>query len=340
MDLAAGQQRQQLIATPKQGHEALMETRSNHILVGGVVLGLLAALVGFVVWLAGISGGVTKSYDIFFQQSVEGLSQGGLVTYAGVPSGEVKHIELWRDNPGFVRVRIEVKRETPVLQGTTASLQGSFTGPSSILLDGAVKGAPAITDVGPAGAPVIPTKRTGLGALLNNAPQLLERISTLTERVTELLNDKNQKSLSGILANTDRLTATLARNGPQIEATLAETRTTIKQAGLAAEQLTKLADTTNGLLDSEGRPMVVELRKTAAAAQKSLTSLDAALVDARPGLQALSNQTIPEVGRLVRDLRVMSEALGSVATKLDQGGAGALLGAPQLPDYKPGRQGK
>ena len=40
------------------------------------------------------------------------------------------------------------------------------------------------------------------------------------------------------------------------------------------------------------------------------------------------------------DLRTMSEALGSVATKLDQGGAGALIGAPQLPDYKPGRRGK
>ena len=60
-----------------------METRSNHILVGGVVLGLLAALAGFIVWLAGINGGLTKSYDIFFQQSVEGLSQGGTVTYAG-----------------------------------------------------------------------------------------------------------------------------------------------------------------------------------------------------------------------------------------------------------------
>jgi phospholipid/cholesterol/gamma-HCH transport system substrate-binding protein len=329
-----------LIATAKQGHDALMETRSNHILVGGVVLGLLAALAGFIVWLAGINGGLTKSYDIFFQQSVEGLSQGGTVTYAGVPSGQVKHIELWRDNPGFVRVRIEVKSETPILQGTTASLQGSFTGPSSILLDGAVKGAPPIADIGPAGAPVIPTKRSGLGALLNNAPQLLERISTLTERVTELLNDKNQKSLSGIFENTNRLTATLARNGPQIEATIAETRATIKSAGLAADELAKLAGTTNSLLDSDGRPMVVELRKTATQAQKSLASLDAVLSEARPGVQQLSNQTIPEIGQLVRDLRTMSEALGSVATKLDQGGAGALIGAPQLPDYKPGRRGK
>ena len=86
--------------------------------------------------------------------------------------------------------------------------------------------------------------------------------------------------------------------------------------------------------------MVVELRKTATQAQKSLASLDAVLSEARPGVQQLSNQTIPEIGQLVRDLRTMSEALGSVATKLDQGGAGALIGAPQLPDYKPGRRGK
>jgi len=30
----------------------------------------------------------------------------------------------------------------------------------------------------------------------------------------------------------------------------------------------------------------------------------------------------------------MSEALTAVATKLDRGGAGALVGAPKLPDYK------
>ena len=32
-----------------------METRSNHVLVGSVVLALLAGLLLFVVWLAGLS---------------------------------------------------------------------------------------------------------------------------------------------------------------------------------------------------------------------------------------------------------------------------------------------
>ena len=311
-----------------------METRSNHILVGGVVLGLLAALVLFIVWISGINDGKQKQYDIFFQQSVEGLTKGGVVTYAGVPSGEVKKIELWRANPGFVRVRISVDEETPILQGTTASLQGSFTGPSTILLNGAVKGAPPITDEGPTGVPVIPTKRTGLGALLNSAPQLMERLATLSERLTELLNDKNQNSVGNILKNTEQFSQALARNGPELDATLRETRKAIQAAGLAADQLAKVGTNANAMLTEDGRPMIADLRQAAAQAKSSMAAVDAALGDARPGLQAFTTQTLPEVGQLVRDLRVVSESLGAVATRLDQGGAGAVLGGPKLPDYK------
>jgi phospholipid/cholesterol/gamma-HCH transport system substrate-binding protein len=317
-----------------------METRSNHILVGGVVLALLAALLAFTVWLASRGGGATKSYDIFFTQSVEGLNKGAIVTYAGVPSGDVRVIELWKANPGFVRVRIAVKEETPILQGTTASLQASFTGPSSILLDGAVKGAPAIDDLGPGGAPVIPTKRTGLGALLNNAPQLLERISTLTERLTEVLNDRNQKNFGNILANTDRLTASLAASGPDLRATINETRATMKQAAAAIDSIGVLAGSTNTLINEEGRPMLADLRRTVKQAETSLASLDGAIGDVRPGLQTLSAQTIPEISQLARDLRAMSTSIGAVANKIDHGGVGALMGGPKLPDYVPGRSGK
>lgn len=314
-----------------------METRSNHLLVGGVVLALLAAFIGFTLWIAGAGGGLKKEYDIFFKQSVEGLNPGSKVTFSGVPSGEVRQIAVWERNPEFIRVRISVNNDLPVLIGTTASISGvGFTGVSQITLSGAVKGAPPIADEGPEGVPVIPTRTGGLGALLNNAPQLVERLSTLTERLTELLNDKNQKAFGNILANTDRLTGDLAASGPDMRATVAETRIAVKQIGVAADEIGKLAGSTNGLVTDEGKPMIAELRKTAIQAQKSLDNLDAAISDARPGLQALSTQTVPEIGQLVRDLRAMSESLGSVANKIDQGGAGALLGSPPLPDYKPG----
>lgn len=316
-----------------------METRSNHILVGSVTLILLAALAAFAVWLAGFGGGAKKEYDIFFRQSVEGLAKGSSVSFAGVPSGQIKQIELWKRNPEFVRVRISLNNEVPILTGTAAAIQGiGFTGVSQIQLSGAVKGAPAITEPGPGpgGVPVIPTRASGLGALLNNAPQLVERLSTLTERLTEVLSDQNQKYLGNILANTDKLTGVLAKSGPEVQATLVETRNTIKQAGLAVDALGKLAGSTETLVNSEGKPIIADLRKTVAQAQVSMASLDAAINDARPGLRSLSAQTMPELNLLIRDLRTTSETLGSVATKLDQGGAASLIGSPALPDYKPG----
>jgi phospholipid/cholesterol/gamma-HCH transport system substrate-binding protein len=318
-----------------------METRSNHVLVGGITLALLIGLVAFLVWLAGLGGGATKDFDIFFKQSVEGLNRGSAVSFSGVPAGEVKEIELWKANPEFVRVRISIKDTIPILFGTTAAIQQtSFTGPNQIQLSGAVKGAPEISEAGPAGVPVIPTRTGGLGALLNNAPQLVERLSTLTDRLTEVLSDKNQKSFAGILSNVDNLTGELAKGGPDMRATIAETRLAVRQAGQAADQIAKLAGTTDALVNTDGKAMLSELQLTAKQAQKSIANLDAAIGDVRPGLQAISTQTVPEIGQLVRDLRTMSDALGSVATKLDQGGATSILGPPALPDYKPGRNGK
>jgi len=315
-----------------------METRSNQVLVGSVVLILLLATAIFTIWLARLGGGDEKTYDIFFKQSVDGLAKGSGVAFSGVPSGQVTEIALWQPDPQFVRVRINIKEEVPILQGTTATIQGiGFTGVSQIQLDGATKGAPPITEIGPGGAPVIPTKPGALGELLNSAPQLLERISTLTERLTEVLSDDNQKSITGILKNVDRLSGSLADRGPEIAATLAETRIAVQQAGVAAEQIGKLAGTTNDLLDKEGRPLIGDLRKTIASAQRSMENLDGAISEARPGINNFSKRTLPEVGLLVRDLREMSEALTAVAGRLDRGGAGSLIGSPKLPDYEPGK---
>src|SRR3546814_12994946 len=76
-----------------------METRSNNVLVGAFVLFFTLAIAIFVVWMANDSGGAKREYDIFFKQSVDGLSKGSQVQFSGVPVGKVRQIELWRDRP-------------------------------------------------------------------------------------------------------------------------------------------------------------------------------------------------------------------------------------------------
>ena len=327
-----------------------METRSNHLLVGAVVMGMLVALVLFVVWLSQAGGDQDKRYDILFSQAVEGLAKGSAVTFSGVPVGQVESINLMPETPQFVRIRVAVREDTPVIVGTTATMKATFTGIASIQLDPPERDprrrrvdrpitCPEVNPESqcPFGVPLIPTKPGALGQLLSSAPELLERVSALTARLTELLGDRNQNSIAAILENVQVISRNLAERSDEIAATLAEARIAIRQTGAAVEQMGKLANTANGTL-ADVRPLIGDLRQTVRAAETSMGNLDAAIGDARPGLQAFSKQTIPEVGQLVRDLREMSDSLSAVSQRLNQQGAGGIIGGSKLPDYKPRKQ--
>ena len=326
-----------------------METRSNHILVGSVVLGLILAVVLFIVWLSQAAGDADKKYDIFFK-GVEGLAKGSAVTFSGVPVGQVESINLQPQTPEFVRVRINTGGDTPVPIGTTATIKGvGLTGVSQIQLDPPKRDprrpqrklAELSCPDGdqsaqcPYGVPIIPPKPGALGELLSSAPELVERVSTLTARLTELLSDRNQNSIAAILANVQVISKNLAERSDEIAAAMADARIAIQQTGKAVEEIGQLADTSDQLLQRDARPMIADLRQTVRAAETSMQNLDSAIGDARPGLQAFSKQTIPEIGQLVRDLREMSDALSSVSQRLDQQGAGGIIGGTTLPDYKP-----
>jgi len=316
-----------------------METRSNYVMVGAVTLALLAGVLLFTVWVAGLSNKATKCYDIYFAQGVSGLNRGSNVTFSGVPVGQITQISLLPERPEFVWVRIEIDEETPVLQGTNAQIKGvGFTGVSEIQLSGAVKGARPLTQVGPQGCPVIPASSGGLGALLNSAPELIDRIQRLTERLTELLSDENQDAISDILANIRDTTAVLRERAPDLADAIGDARIAARNAGVAAERIAVLSDSTNRLVVEEGRPAAQDLRRAIAAVERSANNLDAMVADARPGVQNFTKSTLPEANRLIRDLRELSESLKGVSERVEQGGIGGTLGPQKLPDYKPGKR--
>jgi phospholipid/cholesterol/gamma-HCH transport system substrate-binding protein len=314
-----------------------VETRSNYVLVGAVTVALLIGVLLFIVWLAGLSNQSTKCYDIYFP-AVGGINKGSNVSFSGVPVGQVQKIALLPNRPEFVWVRIEVDQQTPVLQGTTAQIKSvSLAGANEIQLNGAVKGAQPITQVGPQGCPVIPASTGGLNALLNSAPELLQRIQRLTERLTELLSDKNQNAIADILENIDRTSKALADRAPEMAEAVGEIRIAAHNAGIAAGNVATLTDSTNRLVNEQGRPAAQDLRTAIAHIQKATDNLDAMISDARPGVQNFSKSTLPEANRLVHDLRTLSQSLQSVSDRVNQQGIGGSLGPEKLPDYKPGK---
>ena len=319
-----------------------METRANHIWVGAVTLAILAGLAWFFMWLAGLGEGEQNEYDIFFKQSVAGLANGSAVSYAGVPAGQVREIRLWEDDPEFVRVRIRVQDDVPIRVGTFATIQSSFTGVSTILLDGARADAPSLTcDEGagatgcPEGVPVIPPRAGGFGEILANAPLLLERLATLTERLTTLLSDENQRSISGILANSNAMTADLAQATPEVRATLQELQTTLVSAQESLDGFDRVMGSTDQLLNQEGASLAQELRGTLADAGDAAQALATTLESAQPAARRLNETTLPAAEATLADLQRTSRALRGVTERLETEGASSLLGNRPLPDYEP-----
>jgi phospholipid/cholesterol/gamma-HCH transport system substrate-binding protein len=315
-----------------------VETRSNYVMVGAVTVALLVGALLFIVWLAGLSNKQTKCYDIYFAEGVGGLNKGSNVSFSGVPVGQVSKISLLPNRPEFVWVRIEVDSQTPVLQGTSAQIHGvGFTGVSEIQLAGAERGRPPIQQMGPQGCPVIPATSGGISALLNSAPELIDRIQRLTERLTELLSDKNQNSISDILENIDATTAELRKHAPEMGDTIAEIKIASHNAGIAANNVAALSNNANQLVSGPGRESIENLNKAIISARQAADNLNAMIGDARPGVQNFSKETLPEANKLVHDLRDLSQSLKQVSDRVNRQGIGGAVGPEKLPDYKPGK---
>ena len=175
----------------------------------------------------------------------------------------------------------------------------------------------------------------GLGELLASAPLLLERVATLTDRLTRLLSDENQASITSILANTNRMSAQLADMGPELRATLTQLKGTLAQSTKTLDAFEGTLRTTDTLLGEEGTGLARELRTTLVSARAAAEALEGTMNDARPAAREMTQTTLPAANAAIQDLRRTSEALRLLTEKLESQGAGSLLGGGKLPDYQP-----
>ena len=228
-----------------------METRSNYAIVGAVVVALVVAMFIGVIWLARFSGSDNQHFDIFFKQSINGLAVGSPVAFNGVPVGKIEEIKLLPETPQFVRVRITIAEDVPVLKGTTAV--GRRRRLHRCQPDFAVgRHAGRRTDrrkrpVWRAGHPVA-GRRLWRAArqCAGTAQQCLE-----TDRAARrAAQPRKPRSIAGILRNTDKATGALADRAPEIAQTIIEARTTLRAATATLQKIDALA----GSADAAARP--------------------------------------------------------------------------------------
>lgn len=305
-----------------------METRASHILVGGFVLAFLAGLVAFAIWIAKVDlDAEYREYDIFFEGSVSGLYKRSIVYYLGIPVGDVRDITLAPHDSQKVRVHVRLRDEVPVTQGARARLEfQGLTGVAYIELKGGPQGGARIIPQDGQEFAVIPSDPSPLLEFYESAPNLVNEAIRAVQQVQKLLSDDNIAEVSSILRNVDSVSANVARGTENLDTLVADARALMTRVNETADKIGALADSGNALLEEDGKRLVNEAVETLDAAQAMLERIDL-LVDANEEtVTQFVSGSLPEVSRMIVDLRRTARSLSRLVSRIEQNPAEALFG--------------
>ena len=257
-----------------------MDTRREQALVGLFVIVAAAVLIATVFGITGAFGRTAKSFHAFFPFA-GGLEVGSTVRYAGGPKvGRVEKLRIDPQNPANIEITLAVHTDLPVKTDSHVRIMSmSPLGDNHLeIVPGSLQ-APLAKD----GATLPADRYLDLNAITERindmAPEAQQLLHSLNERATELkvtiarvndlLNDENRSNLSGTLAQAHQM---LAENRPQIKATIGHLNATSEKLGPLLDDLRKTSAEANKTLDhvdgligenrADVRQAVLELRKS------------------------------------------------------------------------------
>ena len=230
-----------------------------------------------------------------------GLEAGSTVRYAGGPKvGRVSKLQIDPHDPARIEITLDVHVRLAGEDGQPR--EDHEHEPAGRQPPGNRSGKPA-GRLAQNGATLPSDRYLDLNAITERindlAPEAQKLLQTLNDRATEmkvtiarvndLLNDRNRENLAGTLAETRQM---IAENRPQIKATLGHLNTSSEKLG----------------------PLLDDLRKTSAEANKTLDHVDAMIGENREDVRAAVIQlrksltTVSDLtGRLDQTLEVNSE---------------------------------
>jgi len=277
-----------------------LETRANYVAVGAFVLACVIGLVVTILWLAGAQYSQEYSYyQTYFKGPVTGLGKGTVTRYNGIDVGRVTDLKFNPADPQSVIVTMQVQPNLNIREDSEASIESQgLTGGTYVEISGGTAKSPTLVAKDGQEYPIIKAKQSTLQQLEQSAPEVVAKLNIAATRLNDLLNDKNRKAISEVLANLDQTTTTLALNSAQIDAT-------IKNANAA---MASLRDASNSV-----KPTLEHADATMTKFGKVADDADAFIKG--DGLAQISD-LVGEMRRLVTSLTKFSDQLNRDPTKL------------------------
>ncbi|MCX7102687.1 MAG: MlaD family protein [Methylobacter sp.] len=297
--------------------------RENHAVMTGLFLiALITASIAIIFWIGAINK-ERNHYVISTQASVSGLNPESTVFYRGIEVGKVLKIGFDPTDSSTILVPIEVDKSIVLTKGVFATLRlKGVTGLTQIQLEdsGTIHEELVPGDDPALRIPLVPSMTD---RLMDSGEDLLRKADHLMVRLSVLLNDENEKNISGILSNlkvlSDKL-ADLQKNVDKaligIPALTKDARGTLKNIDGLTSDLKGLTKEVNNLGLKAGK--LVESGTTAA--------------------DTLTQSTVPKLNKLLTELQATTQQIKRVATMLENNPQELLLG-PNQRDRGPGEPG-
>ena len=309
-----------------------MENRAHAIMAGLFVLLLGAAATVAVWWFSG-EREASRQLELVSRGNITGLNLQAAVRFRGIAAGRVEAITIDPRDPQNILVRISLRADLPVTEGTTASLgyQG-VTGLAFVQLED--KGDnPAPLTAADGALPRIALSPGLLDELSDVAVQALTQFKIVAAQVGRLFADENVDRMAKTLVRLESAAKGLDDTFREAPAALAAAR-----GFFGPENQRHLAATLANLdkVSGEAAPAVVEARKLLVQLQTVSAHIDQAAVATGNGLL---NGTLPRLNALMKDLTVTSTRLTRLIEEVDAApqmlllGRGALLPGPGEDGY-------
>jgi phospholipid/cholesterol/gamma-HCH transport system substrate-binding protein len=290
-----------------------METRASYIAVGASLIALLGGVVIAGLWFAhGQFANHAIRYETFFVSVGSGLTDGSPVRVSGVQLGHVVSVDLDPDNPTRVRVTMDIAEEAPIRSDSVASLAiQSLAGTTAIEITPGTKAAPPIALKPGRHYPIIWSKESNLDQIVDAVPNLVAKLTDVTDALKQVVDDKNRQALADTLDNISQLTAVANAHREDLAHLLEDSAS---DAHDLHQAIANLNDVTQ------------KLDKVADEANKAVHDVDGMVQDNRGPLKDFTQNGLQQVQQLAIDARGLVAELSRTVNKLDSDPSSILYG--------------
>ncbi len=281
-----------------------METRASYVAVGGFVIVLLAGLVIAFLWFAGSQlSDHTARYETYFASVGSGLSAGSPVRVNGVQLGRVAEVALDPADLTRVRVTMDVAIDAPIRSDSVASLEiQSLAGTTAIEITAGSKDAPPIALTDGQRYPVIWSRESKLNQIVDAVPNLLAKITDLTDQLQSVVNEKNRQAITDTLDNISQLTAVAAAHREDLAHLLQDSATDAHDLHQSIANLNDMTKKLDQIADQAG------------AAVRNLNGL---VQENRAPLKDFTQNGLQQFQELAVDIRGLVAELSRTVNTLD-----------------------